>query len=394
MGELHEAAVAGIYQSEQGDLSTRDQAEVWWEAAEGACRDAGIELADIDGLVGNGPAGIGLRSHMPGAGLAEQLGHPLRFHAKSETGAGSPLAGLNLAAHAVTQGLADAVVIVNAVAGAGEGYTSSDRDTSVAAMAKLSGPYEYVYGTTRVADYAVFAMRHFYEFGTSSAQLAEVAVAQRHHATLHPLSVTGRRGDITIDDVLESPMIADPLHLYDCCIINQGAGAMIVTKATQVASLGRHAAVVLLGYGEGHSHLDPNSMPSMTDCPAAKLAADTAFGMAAVRRDEIDVAGLADHFTIGVILGLEDAGFCGPGEGGSFVEGGGIGLDGHLPINTSGGHLSFSHAGFCGIFTAIEVVEQLRHEGGERQVDGARVGFVTATGGAQQAHAAAVLARA
>jgi acetyl-CoA acetyltransferase len=103
---------------------------------------------------------------------------------------------------------------------------------------------------------------------------------------------------------------------------------------------------------------------------------------------------LADHFTIGVILGLEDAGFCGPGEGGSFVEGGGIGLDGHLPINTSGGHLSFSHAGFCGIFTAIEVVEQLRHEGGERQVDGARVGFVTATGGAQQAHAAAVLARA
>jgi acetyl-CoA acetyltransferase len=387
-------AIAGVYQSEQGDLSDRDQADVWWEAAEGACRDAGIELADIDGLVGSGPDGVGLRGHMPGAGLAEQLGRPLRFHARSETGAASTLSGINLAALAVANDLAEVVVIVNAVAGAGEGYTSSDRAASVAAMAKLSGPYEYVYGTTRVADYAIFAMRHFHEFGTTSEQLAEVAVAQRHAATLHPLSVNGRRGPISVDDVVNSPLIADPLHLLDCCMINQGSGAVVVTKASHATAIGMHPAVVLLGYGEGHSHLDPNSVASMTDCPAATLAADSAFGSAGVTRSDIDVAGLADHFTIGVVLGAEAAGFCSHGEGGSFVEAGGTGLHGHLPTNTSGGHLSFSHAGFCGIFTAIEVVEQLRQECGSRQVDNARVGFVTATGGAQQAHAAAVLARA
>jgi acetyl-CoA acetyltransferase len=261
-------------------------------------------------------------------------------------------------------------------------------------MAKLSGPYEYVYGTTRVSDYAVYAMRHAYEYGTSPAQLAEVAVAQRHSATLHPLSVNGWRGDITVDDVLASPLIADPLHLLDCCVVNQGAGAIVMTRSDDAWALGRHHPVQLLGYGEGHSHIDPNALGSMVESRAAGLAAETAFRAAGVSPADIDVAGLSDHFTIGVVLGLEDAGFCRRGEGGSFVEDGGTGLDGHLPTNTSGGHLSFSHAGMCAIFTLIEVVEQLRNEAGRRQVPSASLGFVTGVGGAQQACSAAVLGRA
>ena len=219
-------------------------------------------------------------------------------------------------------------------------------------------------------------------------------MVQRHAATLHPLSINGWRGEITIEDVVNSPLIADPLHLLDCCVVNQGAGAMVMTRAEDAAALGRHRPVVLMGYGEGHSHIDPNSMANMVESPAATQAATTAFRTAAMLPDDIHVAGISDHFTIGVVLGLEDAGFCKRGEGGSFVEAGGTGLGGHLPTNTSGGHLSFSHAGMCSIFTVIEVVEQLRGEAGARQVADASLGFVSGIGGAQQAAAAAVLAAA
>lgn len=393
MSEWNASAVAGIFLTEQGDLGDRCQSHVWWDAVEGACADAGLAVSDIDGMVGEGPRGIGLRNVMPGAGLAEQLGKPLRFHARSETGAGSTLSALNLASDALAKGQAEVVVIATAAAGQTEGYGGADRDAAIAAMARLSGPYEYVYGTTRVSDYAIFAMRHFHEFGTTAEQLAEIAVAQRHAATLHPLSVNGWRGEITIEDVVTSPLIADPLHRLDCCIVNQGAAAIVLTRTDHVRALQRHAPVALLGYGEGHSHVDPNALERLTGSPAAVSASRTAFRMAGVTPDDIDVAGIADHFTIGVVLGLENAGFCRPGEGGSFVEGGGTGIAGHLPTNTSGGYLSFSHAGHCGLFTVIDVVEQLRHAAGPRQVADATLGFATGVGGAEQAHSAAVLGR-
>jgi acetyl-CoA acetyltransferase len=387
-------AIAGVSQSRQGDWSETPQAFLWWDTVEAACDEAGLRLGDVDGVVGEGPAGVGLRGHLPGAAIAEQLGRPLRFHARSETGAASTLSGMNLAAHALSAGLADVVVIATAAAGAEGGYASADRQAAVAHMAKLSGPYEYVYGTTRVSDYAVYAMRHAYEFGTTPEQLAEVAVAERHAATLHPLSLNGWRGEITVEDVINSPMIADPLHLLDCCVVNQGAAAMVMTRAEDARTLGRHRPILLLGYGEGHSHIDPSSLESLVESPAATLAAETAFRAAGVTPDQIDVAGISDHFTIGVVLGLEDAGFCKRGEGGAFVEDGGTGVAGHLPTNTAGGHLSFSHAGMCGLFTVIEVVEQLRGEAGARQVADASLGFVTGVGGAQQATSAAVLGRA
>jgi acetyl-CoA acetyltransferase len=392
MQRIREAAVAGVHQTRQGDLSDRTQAEVWWESAKGACDDAGISLSDIDGLIGDAPMGAGIRDALPGAALGyDLLGKPLRFHASSALGASAASAGLNLAVYAVSHGLADAVLIDSAVAGAAEGYASVNRDEAVAAMAKLSGPYEYVYGTTRVSDYAILAQRHMYEFGTTSEQLAEIAVAQRYGATLQPLSVHGRRGELTIDDVLSSRMIADPLHLLDCCAINQGGGAVVVTSADSVRAAGRHKPIGLLGYGEGHSHIDPNSAPSLADFPAATIAANTAFDMAGVSRDAIDVAGIGDHFTINVLFGIESAGFCKVGEGGSFVEHGALKIGGRLPTNTSGGFLSFSHAGSCGIFTLMEVVLQLRGEAGPRQVADARYGYLNGVGGAMQNNFSAIL---
>lgn len=392
MRKLREAAIAGVYQTKQGDLSDRTQPEVWFECAKGACEDAGISLGDIDGLIQDGPQGTGLRSSLPAAALGyDLLGKPMRFHASSSVGASSAASGVNLAIYAVSAGLAEAVLVVNAVAGRAEGRASANRDEVVAGMAKLSGPYEYVYGTTRVSDYAVLARRHMHEYGTTPEQLAEVAVAQRHGATLHPLSFHGHRGDITVDDVLSSRMIADPLRLLDCCAINQGGGAVVVTSAEAVRANGKHKPIGFLGYGEGHSHLDPNAVPSLAFFTAAETAADTAFAHSGLSREDIDVAGIADHFTIGVLFGLEAAGFCKPGEGGQFVEDGGLAIGGRLPTNTAGGFLSFSHAGLCGIFTLTELVDQLRGDAHERQVADASYGYLNGAGGAMQNHFSAIL---
>jgi acetyl-CoA acetyltransferase len=384
------AVIAGVAMSAQGDLSDQTAENVYWQVVKAAVVDAGLTLADIDGLIGDAPEGPGLRGILPGGAMADLIGRPLKFVSTTPIGAASSAAGIGLAVMAIEQGLADVVIIPSVAAGKARGYMGADRDSAVAAMAKLGSPYEWLWGTTRVADYAVIAQRHMYEFGTTSAQLAEIAVAQRHSATLQPLSVMGKRGEITVDDVLNSRLIAEPLHLLDSCILNQGAGCVVVTAAERIAS--HRPKVRLIGYGQAHGYLDPCSAPSLTAF-AGSIAADAAFDAAGIGRDEIDVVGMSDHFTINVLIGLEDAGFCKKGEGGAFVEGGALRIDGRLPTNTAGGFLSCSHAGLCGLFALIEAVEQLRGTAGARQVRDAKLGYVHGMGGVFQTHFAAVLAR-
>jgi acetyl-CoA acetyltransferase len=384
------AVIAGVSMTPQGDLSDRTAESVYWDVVRAAVADAGLALSDIDGLIGDGPDGVGLRRVLPGGALADALGRPLRFHSTTAIGAAASAAGVGLAVIAVEQGLADVVIIPTVAAGKAKGYMGGDRDAAVAAMAKVGSPYEWLWGTTRVADYAVIAQRHMHEYGTRSEQLAAIAVAQRKSATLQPLSAMGKRGEITVDDVLSSKLIADPLRLLDSCIINQGAGCVVIAAEERLDP--RRPKVSLLGYGQAHGYLDPCSAPSLTAF-AGSVAADDAFAAAGVSRDEIDVVGMSDHFTINVLIGLEDAGFCKKGEGGAFVENGALAIDGRLPTNTAGGFLSCSHAGLCGLFTLIEVVEQLRGTAGARQVDGARLGYVHGMGGVFQTHFAAVLAR-
>jgi acetyl-CoA C-acetyltransferase len=392
MAGLSDAAIAGVYVSEQGKLDDREQPELWWECVEGALADAGLGLTDLDGLIGPAPDGYGVRHALPASAVADVVGHPLRFHANTGVGAASQAAGVGLAALAVANGLAEVVVIPTAAAGSGAGYTAADRNAAVEHMAKLGSPFEAVMGTTRVADFAMVAQRHMYEYGTTSEQLAEVAVAQRHSATLHPRAVMRDRGELTVDEVLASRVMAAPLHLLDCCLVNQGGGCVVVTRRDRAAASGLHVPVVLLGWGEGHGYLDPNSAPELTAF-SGRLAADTAFGLAGVARDDIQVAGVSDHFTISVITELEDAGFCAKGDGGAFVDHGGIALGGHLPTNTHGGYLSGTHAASCALFTLIELVEQLRGEAGPRQVPGAELAFGCGVGGVSQSHYAAVLGR-
>jgi acetyl-CoA acetyltransferase len=390
---LSDAVLAGVYMSEQGNLSHRLQEDLYWECVEGAVADAGLDFDQVDGLVGPAPDGLGSRETLPGAAVADALGHPLRFHASTGVGASGQAAGVGLAAMAVAHGMAEAVIVPTAAAGRGKGYTSSDRTEVMTRLAQLGTPYEYVFGMTRAADYALLARRHMHEYGTTSRQLAEVAVAARRWATLHPLSLMGRRGEITAEDVLASPLIADPLHLLDCCPMNQGGGCVVVTSTALARERGRHPAVVIAGWGEGHGYLDPHRPETLTSF-AGSVAASHAFSMAGVRPDEVDLAGFADHFTINVIIALEDSGFCAKGDGGVFVEDGALGPGGRLPANTHGGFLSGSHAASCGLFTLIELTTQLRGEAGDRQVPGARLAFASGVGGVCQTQYSAVLARA
>ncbi len=393
MGEFADAAFAGISMTPQGDLSDQDPAEVYWEVVEAALDDAGLGLGDVDGLIGAAPEGLGLRGALPGGAFADGVGHPLRFHASTAIGASSQSAGVGLAALAIAHGVASVVVIPNVAAGRPSGYAGASRNEAVAYMAQLGSPYEYVWGTTRVADYAVVARRHMHEFGTTEEQMAEIAVAQRYGATLNPLSVNGTRGEITIDEVMKSRPIAEPLKLLDCCLINQGAGCIVMTSTADARALARHHPVVLLGWGEGQSYLDPCTAPSLAGFEGGRLAANSAFGHAGVERSEIDVAGISDHFTINVIVELEDAGFCAKGEGGSFVEGQATRIGGRLPVNTDGGFLSGSHAGSCGLFTMIELIRQLRGEAGPRQVEDAALAYAHGVGGVSQVQYGAVLGR-
>jgi acetyl-CoA acetyltransferase len=228
-------------------------------------------------------------------------------------------------------------------------------------------------------------------YGTTSEQLAEISVTMRKHASLNPHAKM--RKLITIDDVLASRMISEPLHLLDCCIISDGGGAVVVTSAERARDLAK-PPVLVLGCGEAVCHQEIGAPDLLTI--AAKQSSERAFGMAQLSHDDVDLCTIYDSFTITVLATLENLGFCKPGEGGAFVEGGRIGLGGSLPVNPDGGGLSSNHPGMRGIFLVIEAVKQLRGEGGPRQVAGAKIALAHGTGGtlgSQHSGATLLLAR-
>jgi len=213
-------------------------------------------------------------------------------------------------------------------------------------------------------------------FGTTSRQLGEVAVTIRRHAQLNDNAMM--QGDLTLDDHQAGRMIADPLRLHDCCLESDGGAAVVISAADRAKDL-RQRPIYIMGVGEGHPD-SPSTItqrPDMTVLGTAR-AAKRAFDMAGIGRDAIDVAEIYDCFTYIVLCQLEDLGFCKKGEGGAFVEGGRIGLGGELPINTHGGLLSQAH--MAGLNHVVELVRQLRGDGGRAQVPDASVGLVTGYG--------------
>jgi acetyl-CoA acetyltransferase len=362
-------AIVGVHEHPTRWAPDKSEFQIMAESARGALEDCGLELGDVDGLFAASMS-MGIMGVVQ---LAEYLDLKPGHLDGTNIGGSSFVAHVSHAAAAIHAGLCQVALILygstaasNAMAiGTGGG---AGRDPAAAFV----GPY----GVTTVGSYALVARLHMEQYGTSPEQLAEIAVTTRRHAALNPDAKMKR--PITVDDVLASRMISEPLHLLDCCIISDGGGAVVVTSSERARDL-RKAPVRLLGCGEAVCHQEVGA-PELLRIAAHQSGA-RAFGMAGLRPADVDVCTLYDSFTITVLLTLENLGFCKAGEGGSFVEGGRIGLGGELPVNPDGGGLSSNHPGMRGIFLVIEAVRQLRGECGPRQVRDARIALAHGTGG-------------
>jgi len=233
------------------------------------------------------------------------------------------------------------------------------------------------------------ARRHMHEFGTTIEQLAEVAVSTRYNAGLNPDAYY--QDPITIDDVVDAPLVWDPLTKLHCCIRTDGGGSIVLTSEERARDCAK-APVWVLGTGEAASHTTMSEWDDFTESPCVR-SGQLAFDRAGVKPDDIDTAQLYDAFTPMVLLTLEGLGFCKKGEGGPFVEDGRLRVGGALPTNTDGGGLSSCQPGMRGMFLLIEAVKQLRGECGPRQVEDARLACVNGTSGWFSAAGTVILGR-
>ncbi|MDD7938330.1 thiolase family protein [Actinomycetospora lutea] len=370
------AHVAGVAVTPFGRQPGRSALD-WQAAAAGAAlADAGLVAPEIDAVI----CGYATTSGhlMPADVLAERIGaRPAIAHGTSAGGA-TGLVMLAQAVRLVRAGDARAVLVVGGEDRAsGQTGESSTRTLAQVGHAELEVPL----GGTVPAYYALLASAYLARHGLAPADLAPLAVALRSHAVTTPGAHLTT--PITVDDVLASRPIAEPLRLLDCCPVSDGGAAVVVTAAP--------ARVAVTGVGEAHRHQHLTEA-DLTDL-GARRAASTAFARAGRSVGDVDVAGVYDSFTVTLAMLLEEIGFCTPGTAGADAAAGRFARHGALPLDTHGGLLSYGHCGVGGgMAHLVEVVTQLRGAAGARQVPGApRVGFVHGDGGVMSAHASAVL---
>jgi acetyl-CoA acetyltransferase len=378
------AVIAGVATSDYPYLPELSEHAVHGQVADRALADAGLSFADVDGLA---TAGF---LPMYAVGVAEYLGIRPTYLDETNTGGSSFEVLVEHAAYAVEAGAAEVVLVTYGSVQLSQ--MGRRLGTGGGGSRGMPGPavHDALWGNTLVGNYAMAARRHMHEFGTTPEQLAAVAVTMREHAGHNPQAQY--RDPITVDDVLGSRLVADPLHKLDCCVISDGGGACVVTTAERAADLAKAPVHILGGAHASTHHLNLSAMGGLTTTAAA-LSGPRAFARAGVTPADVDVAQLYDSFTITVVLTVEDLGFCAKGEGGSFVENGGLGLGGRLPTNTDGGGLSSCHPGMRGMFLIVEAVRQLRGECGPTQVPGARIAVAHGTGGVLSTGATLVLGK-
>ena len=378
-------AIVGVADTEVGIVPGATPMELCIDAALAALADAGISKDRIDGLVTCNAMAQPLMYHAEA--FAEYLQIFPRYCISVGAGGGTTFSILHHAASAIATGMADNVLIVMA-----DSLRSSLTREQAMLMQSATGhpQFEQPYGPTVPAYYALIAQAHMARFGTTAEQFAEIAVAARAHAALNPAAQ--KREPITVEDVVNSRMIADPLHLLDCSLVSDGGSAVIMTSAEKAADF-PHQPVYLLGVGEGHSHEHISQAHDLTTS-AAREAGELAYQMAGLSAADMDFAQLYDCFTPTVLVELEDLGFCAKGEGGEFAASGALQPGGALPVNTHGGLLSHCHPGNPGsMFALTESVWQLRHTAGDRQVPDAQHALVHAQGGIMSSHTTLILGR-
>ena len=366
------AVICAAATSDYPLLPNMSEHAVHAQAAERALADAGLTYDDVDGFA---TAGF---FPMYSTGVAEYLGLRPTYLDETNVGGASFEVLVEHAAYAVEAGAAEVVLVTYGSVQLSQ--MGRRLGTGGGGGGMVPGPaiYDALWGNTLVGNYALAARRHMHEFGTTPEQLAAVAVTMRTHAGHNPQAQY--RDPLTVDDVLGSRLVADPLHKLDCCVISDGGGACVVTTAERAADLRRPPVWILGGAHSTTHHLNLSAMGDLTTTAAARCG-PLAFARAGLKPADVDVAQLYDSFTITVVLTVEDLGFCAKGEGGAFVEDGGLGLGGRLPTNTDGGGLSACHPGMRGMFLIVEAVRQLRGECGETQVPGAGVAVAHGTGG-------------
>ncbi len=358
-----------------------------------ALADAGVDKGEVDGLVFIGSQESPFFAPMA---LAEYLGVRSSFNEVVDLG-GATCAGMVWrAAAAIEVGVCETVlVLAPSVPPPPEEGGAPDKMQMPAylggdAWGSPQSQFDIPHGLVAATPaFAMVASRYMAEYDVAPETLAKIVVDERYNALKNPKAVF-RDKPVTIDDVLASPMIADPLHLFEMVMPCFGGAAVVVTGLDR-ARRGPHRPVLVSGFGEQATHKTVTYMPNLVETPA-KAAADRAFAMAGARREAVDVASLYDCYTITVLLTLEDAGFCRKGEGGRFVEEHDLRHDGDWPLNTHGGQLGMGQGGAAGgLSHVIDSVTQIQRRAGDRQLPRAEMGYVTAPGGLMAVHVGLVL---
>ena len=369
------AAIVGASLSGVPMAPGRSALEILGEAVHGALADAGLKLSDVDGLF------TGSSYHfLAGLSVAEYLGIHPKFCEATMVGGSSYVSHLLTAAMALHTGQCEvALICYGSNQGSGFGKLKSMAETPL-----YEAPYEPRYP---ISSYALAAARHMHQYGSTREDLAHIAVAARQWAQLNPLAYA--REPLSIEQVLASRLVSDPLSVLDCCLVTDGGGALVLVRSERAKDFPK-PPVYVLGAAAATWHRQIGSMPDLTVTAAAE-SGPRAFAMAGLAPKDVDVLELYDAFTINTLLFLEDLGFCAKGEGGAFVRNGRIAPGGALPVNTNGGGLSCCHPGMYGMFLLIEAVQQLRAEAGARQVPNAEIALCHGNGGVLSSQVTALL---
>ena len=352
MSIKRQACIVGAYEHPTRKAPDKTVAQLHAEVARGALLDAGLTLGDVDGYFCAGDA--------PGLGalnIADHIGLHPRHVDSTDMGGSSYLAHVGHAAQAIAAGKCNVALIT--LAGRPRSEASSGTQPRNWGLNLPDQPFEAPFGPVTVNMYAMVAMRHMHDWGTTAEQLAWIKVAMSHHAQHNPHAML--RDVVTVEDVVNSPMISDPLHKLDCCVVSDGGGALVVTRPEIARSLKR-PIVNVLGAGEALKGQEGGNID--LSYSGAVWSGPRAFEEAGVTPADIQYASIYDSFTITVLMQLEDLGFCKRGQGGRFVADGNlISGTGKLPVNTDGGGLCNNHpANRGGITKVIEAVRQLRGE--------------------------------
>jgi acetyl-CoA C-acetyltransferase len=361
------AYIVGAFEHPDRAIPDRSTAQVHAEIVSGVLKDAGLQLSDIDGLFIVGGA-----SGMLPVAMADYLGlNNLRIMDGTAVGGSSPVYHLGHAAAAIAEGKCNIALV-----------SLANRPRSESGpRANVPSPessFEVVFGTSTLGMYALAAQRHMYEYGTTNEQLAWVKVAASEHAQYNPHALLPK--PVTVEDVLNSPMLSDPLHRMDSCVVTDGGGAVIIASPEVARSINR-PKVKIMGHGESPKHT-MNGHVDLT-YTGARWSGPRAFEEAGCKPSDIDYASIYDSFTITVVETIEDLGFCEKGKGGAFVADGGLRAHGgRLPVNTDGGGLCNNHPGMGGMMKVLEGVRQVRGEAApEVQIKDLELALVHGTGG-------------